>query len=433
MGAVTDITSVSRRVCPHPRTDDQVNQEMSADMESTRSDGGGPVVGTLSGLRVVDLSANMSGPYATMLLADQGADVVKIEPPDGDILRRVGTGRGGVSAYFANLNRSKRSVVVDLRKPESTVVIDRLLDGADVLVQNFRPGVAERLGLGVERVMGRHPQLVYVSISGFGQTGPLATMPAYDHIVQAFSGMAALQAPKNGDPALVRHGIVDKTTGMMAAEAALAAIIARSRTGLGCHVEISMLDVAVSLMWPDGMMNHTCLDEGIEKVPTIAASFRLTPTSDGWVALVTVTGQQWRGMLTAFNLHHRINDPEYSTSAGRLRNGGVVMREVGAVVATMQTQDVVTVLRENDVPCMPVLLLDDLAGRLDEVCPGMIERTQHPVLGTVQQPRPPAAFGGLHGQPVASPVLGADTDGVLSQAGLDDDAIAALRAANVVG
>jgi len=394
--------------------------------------GGRPSNRPLAGIRIIDLSANMSGPYATMVLADQGADVVKIEPPEGDVLRRVGTGRHGLSAYFANLNRSKRSVVIDLGKAGASDVVDRMLEGADVLVQNFRPGVAERLGLAPEAVMSRHPKLVYVSISGFGQTGELATMPAYDHVVQAFSGMAAVQAPKGGDPTLVRHGIVDKTTGLVAAEAILAAIIARDRAGVGSQVEISMLDVALSLMWPDGMMNHTCLEHDIDRAPTIAGSFRLTQTSDGWLSLVTVTEQQWRGLLIATGLQHWLDDPEFATSTARLRNGAVVMREVGATLLGMTTENAVAALRENGVPCMPALMLDELADRIEEVCPGMIERSIHPILGEIQQSRPPVSFAGDHGRTTSSPGLGAHTDAVLAEVGWNPEEIAQLRAAEIV-
>ena len=280
--------------------------------------------------------------------------------------------------------------------------------------------------------MSRHPSLVYVSISGFGRSGELASMPAYDHVVQAFSGMASLQAPRNGDPALVRHGIVDKSTGLVAAEGILAAIISRNRTGIGSHVEISMLDVALSLMWPDGMMNYTCLDEDTDHVPSIANSFRLTPTNDGWVALVTVTEQQWRGLLNATGLAHYLDDPEYSTSAARLRNGGKVMREIGSILSAMESDTVVSLFRENDVPCMPVLMLDQIAERIDDVCPGMIETSQHPILGAIQQPRPPVSFDGRHGRTASSPALGADTDAVLVEAGVQPEEIVEMRLAGLV-
>ncbi|MDX2378812.1 MAG: CoA transferase, partial [Acidimicrobiia bacterium] len=234
--------------------------------------------GPLSGFRILDLTANMTGPYATMILAEQGAEVVKIEPPGGEVIRSVGTGRPGLSVYFANLNRGKRSIVVDLKKDAGRALVRRLAVGAEVFVQNFRPGVIDEMGLGAEVMRAADPALVYVSISGFGRIGPYAEAPAYDHVVQALSGMAARNAhPKVGEPALVRHGVVDKTTGLLASQAITAALLARERTGLGDHVELTMVDAALHYLWPDGMMNHTTLDED-PHLPDLGAGFRLTET-----------------------------------------------------------------------------------------------------------------------------------------------------------
>jgi crotonobetainyl-CoA:carnitine CoA-transferase CaiB-like acyl-CoA transferase len=388
--------------------------------------------GLLSGLRVVDLTANMSGPYATMLLADQGADVIKVEPPRGEVVRRVGTGRDGFSAYFANLNRSKRSIVVDLRQPGAPEVIVRLVEGADVLVQNFRPGVLERFGLDAGKLCARFPQLIYVSISGFGQTGPLAAMPAYDHVVQSLSGMAAVQAPKGGQPTLARHGVVDKATGIMAAEAVLAALFARSRTGRGTHVELSMLDVALSFVWPDGMMNHTCLDD-VTTLPPIAGSFRLTATADGFVSLITVTDAEFRSLITAVGLQDRLEDPDLASLDDRLRNGGNVMREVGAILATLPTERVVALMREHGVPCMPVVALDDVVATIESVLPEALDETVHPTLGRIVQPRPPVLAEAYDAPTTPAPDAGAHTDAVLGEAGFSEAEVAELRRAGVVG
>jgi crotonobetainyl-CoA:carnitine CoA-transferase CaiB-like acyl-CoA transferase len=190
--------------------------------------------GPLDGVRIVDFTANMSGPYATMLLGDQGADVIKIEPLDGDALRHVGSGTADMSAYFANLNRSKRSIALDLTREESRPIIDALLDSADVVLHNFRASVAERLGLEGPDVRRGRPTLIYVGIGGFGTAGPYGGRPAYDHVIQALSGFAARQSDlKTGEPNLVRQGVIDKTTGVMAAQAVTAALFERTRTGVG--------------------------------------------------------------------------------------------------------------------------------------------------------------------------------------------------------
>ena len=229
--------------------------------------------GPLSGYRIIDLSENMAGPFGTMVLADQGADVIKVESPRGDALRHAGSGSRAMGAYFANLNRSKRSVVVDLQRPEGRKVLDRLLEGADVVVQSFRPDAARRLGIDAATLRHNRPALVYVAIVGFGETGPLAGRPVYDHVIQAIAGMASLQADgPNGEPRLVRHGLVDKATGHVLAQSVCAALLARARTGVGEALTITMLDVALHFFWPDAMMAKTALDPevrlpGIRDVP----------------------------------------------------------------------------------------------------------------------------------------------------------------------
>ena len=187
----------------------------------------------LAGIRIIDLTTNMSGPLATMVLADQGADVVKVEPPAGDAIRTVGTGHAGMSAYFANNNRGKRSIAIDLTKDAGRDVVRRLTADADVFAQNFRPGVVDRLGLSAQSLQAENPRLVYASISGFGTAGPLADAPAYDHVVQALSGFAAIQTAGTTEPSMVRHGVIDKATAYTLAQAITAALFQRERTGQG--------------------------------------------------------------------------------------------------------------------------------------------------------------------------------------------------------
>jgi len=389
--------------------------------------------GPLSGYRVVDLTVNMTGPLATMMLADQGADVVKVEAPQGDVIRRLGSGRAGTTAYFANLNRTKRSIVVDVRQPDGRDLVRRLAEGADVFIENFRPGVMERLGLGAEELCASHPALVYVSITGYGRTGPLSATPVYDHVVQAVSGIAARQADRSGVPALVRHGIVDKATGLSVAQAVTAALLARARTGTGSRVEVSMLDVALNFLWPDGMMNHTCLDP-VTELPPIANTFRLTETADGFVALITVTDDQWQGLMRASGRADLLEDPQFKTSADRLRNGGKGMRMIATVLAGMPTAEVVARLTEYDVPCAAVTGLDDVRTHPQVIASGSLEETIDPYLGRVVQPRPAPRFGGIPEAPRRpAPGLGEHTDEILGELGLTPDQVLDLRRRGVVG
>jgi crotonobetainyl-CoA:carnitine CoA-transferase CaiB-like acyl-CoA transferase len=384
----------------------------------------------LAGVRIIDLTSNMSGPLATMVLADQGADVVKIEPPSGDAIRSVGSGSAGMSAYFANNNRGKRSIVIDLSTEAGRDIVRRLAAGADVFAQNFRPGVIERLGLDAESLMAANERLVYASISGFGTEGPLADAPAYDHVVQALSGFAAIQTAGGGEPSMVRHGVIDKATAYTLAQAVTAALLQRERTGRGTRIDVSMLDVAIAFLWPDGMMDHT-VDEPTNVLPPTSRSFRVSPTADGQVVLVTLTGAQWSGLTSAL-LDHEGADGMADT-AERMKGGAEVMRRVRTVIANLPTDEVVARLRAADVPVAPVRQLDEVAHDPQVVASGSVRAFEHAVLGAVHQPRPAPLFDGSAIDPdPAAPRLGEHTDDVLREAGWSDDEIAKLRADSVV-
>ena len=396
------------------------------------ADGSG-VFRPMEGVRVVDITANMTGPLATLVLADQGADVVKVEPPEGDVVRRVGPGVPGTSAYFANLNRGKRSVVVDLSTGEGAELVRSLADRADVFVENFRPGVAERLGLGAGTLQARNDRLVYVSITGFGPTGPMAAAPAYDHIVQALSGIAARQAGRDGAPALVRHGIVDKATGLTAAQAITAALFARDRGHPAAVLDIAMLDAALFFLWPDAMMTETCR-ELVSDTPGITQTFRTTPTADGYVALITVTDEQFTNLLRAVDREDLL-DERVARVETRGKHGGAVMRQVGAILAAMPTAEVLERLSRHDVPCAPVVALDEVATQELVQARGSMAEVVDPLLGRIVQPVPTARLAGqTAGTPLAvAPALGAHTDEVLREVAGDADRLADLRRRGVIG
>jgi crotonobetainyl-CoA:carnitine CoA-transferase CaiB-like acyl-CoA transferase len=384
----------------------------------------------LAGVRIIDLTSNMSGPLATMVLADQGADVVKVEPPTGDAIRAIGSGHAGMSAYFANNNRGKRSIAVDLATGAGRDIVRRLTADADVFVQNFRPGVIDRLGLDPESLMAANDRLIYASISGFGTTGPLAGVPAYDHVVQALSGFAAIQSAGTSEPSMVRHGVIDKATAYTLAQAVTAALFQRERSGHGTRIDVSMLDVAIAFLWPDGMMDHT-VDEPSSVLPPTSRSFRVTPTADGQVVLVTLTGAQWAGLTTAL-----LDDEEsdaMSDTAERMKGGADVMRRVRTVIGGMTTEDVVARLQAADVPVAPVLQLDEIPNDPQVIASGIVRAFHHEVLGNVHQPRPAPLFDGapIDPSPMA-PRLGQHTDDVLQEAGWSATAVATLRADGIV-
>lgn len=389
--------------------------------------------GPLTGYRIIDFTANMSGPMGTMILGDQGADVVKVEPPRGDTLRRLGTSRSGISAYFANLNRSKRSVAIDLTEPAGREVADRLIDSADVVVQNFRPAAAERLGLTGAHLCGTRPRLVYASVTGFGAAGPYAGRPVYDHVIQAASGIAASQTDRqSGKPSLIRQGIVDKVTAHELAQAITAALLQRARTGVGCQVDVCMLDAAIAFLWPDGMMNHTIIEPD-SPLPSIAKSFRLTPTRDGYVAVTVVTDSQWAGVLEALDLAPHGADSRAWTAEERLRHGGEVMREMARRLGALTTEEVVATMAAHDVPCAPVVAFEDLAAHPQVLANGTIEEFEHPLLGPIRQPNPVVDFGqGSAAQLRPAPALGEHSIEVLREIGVPASEIDRLHKQGIV-
>ncbi|MBW2295742.1 MAG: CoA transferase, partial [Deltaproteobacteria bacterium] len=259
------------------------------------------MAGPLAGIKVVDCSAYITGPLATMILGDQGADVVKIEPlAIGDIMRHLGTQRGGISALFAGCNRSKRSLPLNLRESAGREVLFKLVAEADVFVQNFRPGVAERMGIDEATLRELRPDLIYVSISAFGPAGPWSSKPAFDHVVQGASGFAQIQADKEtGEPRFVLHTVVDKLTALTASQAITAALFHRERSGEGQHVELSMLGSALQFLWPDGMSRDTLLGDGVDLRPPISDAYRFVELKDGYVAIAAITPDQIKGVMRA--------------------------------------------------------------------------------------------------------------------------------------
>jgi crotonobetainyl-CoA:carnitine CoA-transferase CaiB-like acyl-CoA transferase len=380
--------------------------------------------GPLTGIRIVDFTENMAGPFGAMILADQGADVIKVESPGGDALRRRGTGTAEMSSYFANLNRSKRSLCVDLRNPRSGDVLEPLLDSADVVVHSFRPTAARRLGTDADAVRGTRPEVIHAAIVGFGTTGPWAGRPVYDHIIQATSGMADQQRQDAVDPPrLIRHGLVDKAAGYVLAQSVTAALFDRTRTHCGASLNIVMLDVAISLLWPDGMMDHTALQPTV-RGPAAALTFRLTPTQDGYLSLVVLKQQSWDNLVAALDLN------------GRLSEGarpGEILRAARAVLKSMTTAAAAEILAAHDVPCAPVVAMADMPSHPQVVANRTLVEYEHPVLGLIRQPRPVPTFPGVRAEGLrGARQLGADTTQVLGEIGLSASEIDALLADRVV-
>jgi crotonobetainyl-CoA:carnitine CoA-transferase CaiB-like acyl-CoA transferase len=395
--------------------------------------------GPLAGVRVIELAAMVSGPLATSILADQGADVIKVEAPGvGDAIRRMGSSRGGMSAIFNTVNRSKRSLVVDLRKPQGRELVMRLADDADVFVQNFRPGAVEALGFGEAALRARNPGLIYVSISGFGRRGPYASHTAYDVVIQALSGMAAIQGQgtgaTSGRPTFMRTVVCDKITAVNAAQATSAALLARERGAGGQHIEISLLDAAVAFLWPDGMEGLTYLGPGVTAPATMWGLVGIYETRDGWMTFLAINDEEFRGLAAALGRAELAADERFVTLESRLRHSGALIEIIRAAIAVESTDALCERLRREGVPCAPVLAPEAVPDDPQVRAADLIVEVEHPATGRARMPRAVGQFGGTPlGRPGPAPVLGEHTDEVLAELGLTPDEIGTLRRDGIVG
>ena len=394
------------------------------------------MTGPLSGVKIVDLSVAISGPLAVGILADQGADVVKIEQPGiGDIARFVGVAHGGVSAMFQIANRGKRSVVLDLRDARAIDVLLDLCRDADVFVQNFRPGVAERMGIGYDDLRARRSDIIYVSISGFGDSGPLAHKRVYDNVVQAQSGLTYTQAdPAVGEPQFLRQLAADKITALTAAQAISAALFARERGRGGQLIRLAMLDAAIAFVWVDCAGNETLLDNTSGRPSSAAGTMSLMRVADGFATATPLADSEFHGLCRSFGIDS--SDPDLATVGDRMRNPDklrAALRKVNAEAATTPLADAMARMEANDVPCGVAVAVRDLPHDPQVKANGLLSETTHPSIGRIQQPRTPARFSGTAAQHKPhAPTLGQHTDEVLRELGLDDPRISALRVDKVV-
>jgi len=302
----------------------------------------------LQGIRIVDLSAVFSGPMAAALLSDQGAEVIKVESLDGDTTRNIGPAKGDLSASFIAANRGKRNLAIDLKSPAAAEVLHALLARADVLIENFRPGVMARLGLADEALAQRYPSLIRLSITGFGADGPRAADKAYDAVIQALGGLAASQRdPATGAPVILASTISDKVTALTAAQAVTAALFARSRDGLGRRVEVAMLDATVAFQWPDAMYNHVWVNDAPPPLPEFGATQRVYRTADGYVASMVPQQAEFKAMCAALGAPDLPQDPRFATPQARYRHGPEVRAAIEPLMAQFDNATLEARFREH--------------------------------------------------------------------------------------
>ncbi|MGH6885322.1 MAG: CaiB/BaiF CoA transferase family protein [Geminicoccales bacterium] len=392
--------------------------------------------GALSGYKIVDLTAMISGPLATMILADQGADVIKVENPvGGDHTRAVSSRRGGFSASFLNNNRNKRSIALNLKDPRGLDVLKKLIEGADVFVQNFRPGVALRMGLGEAAVREIAPAIVYVSISGFGERGPYARKPVFDPLVQALSGLTTVQAGSDeARPRLVRTILPDKLTGITAAQAITAALLARERTGEGQHVRLSMLDSVIAFLWSSDMSNQTFVGEEAPQEKAQSFIDLIYETQDGYISVAVQTDRQWAGLSRALERPEWLEDARFRTAAGRQEHIDARLELTQEVLRERTSAEWLLRLDAEDVPCAPVLRREDVIRHPQILANETVVEIDHPRAGRLRQARPAARFSKSAAEiRTGGPLLGEHTEEVLEALGFSPAAIEDLRSAGVVG
>jgi len=390
------------------------------------------VQGPLEGIRVIDTTQMISGPLATMLLGDQGADVIKIEPPGGgDLVRHLGAARGGMAPTFATSNRSKRSIALDLKHPDGLAALDRLVAHADVFVQNLRPGKADALGIGEARLRELQPRLIYVSISGFGETGPYAHKRVYDPVIQALSGLADIQADRTtGRPRMVRVIIPDKVTALSAAQAITAALVARERHGVGQHVRLAMLDATVSLLWPEGMARQTFLSDRQRLGRPSLAQDLIFETADGYLTTGAVSDAEWEGLARALEHPEWLDDERFRTPTSRVKHVEARLALMADALRARPTAEWLERLDARQVPCAPVLRREELADHPQIRENELLVESEHPHAGRLREPRPAARFDRTPaGIRRPAPLLGEHTDEVLAEVGYSPGEIAALRGA----
>jgi crotonobetainyl-CoA:carnitine CoA-transferase CaiB-like acyl-CoA transferase len=390
----------------------------------------------LDGVRIIDMSTVLMGPYATQILGDYGADVIKVEPPSGDVMRMAGPMHSpGMGPLFLAVNRNKRSLVLDVKKPMGGAVLVRLCETADVFVHNVRPAALRRLDLGEEALRARNPRLVYVSLVGYGERGPYAGRPAYDDLIQGATGVASLFAG-GGEPRYVPLTIADRIVGLNAVHVILAALIDRDRVGEGQSIELPMFETMAQFVLCDhlgGRVFEPPLGPaGYSRL--LAHDRRPYATQDGYICVLVYNDKQWQGFFRAIGRTAEcLADPRLSDHATRARHYPYVYGVLAEILKTRSTADWLRLLQANDIPCAPLNNLDALIDDPHLEAVGCFSRVDHPTEGAIKLMAPTGSWSGNRpGVDRLPPRLGEHSVEVLRQAGFNDDEIDELTAQQVI-
>lgn len=392
----------------------------------------------LQGIRVLDFTQMMAGPFCTMLLADMGANVIKIEKPDGgDDIRRAGPPFiKGHSAAFLAINRNKRSIVIDLKSEDGIAIVRRMLQKTDILVQNMRPGVMERLGLAYSEVQKINPSLIYCTISGFGVTGPYKDRPGFDLVAQGMSGLMSLTGFPGGPP--VRNGvpITDLNAGMYATYGVLNAYINRLTTGIGQHVDTSLLEAGIaSTIWESSMYFATGIPPGpVGSAHPLTAPYQAFKTSDGYIMVGGANQANWERMCKAMDRHDLLNDHRFETNVSRIENLTALINILEKCFAQNTTGSWLALLEKAGVPCGPINDLANVYNDPQVHARNMMVDTNHPEAGVTQNIGIPVKLSetpGIIRRP--APILGQHTDEILTEFKYSRETVAKFRFRSILG
>ncbi len=391
----------------------------------------------LDGIRVLDLSRVLAGPYCTMMLADMGAEVVKIETPgSGDDTRQWGPPFvQGESAYFLSLNRGKRSLTLNLKSAAGKRILERLIDRSDILVENFRPGTLDRLGFSYEVVSHRNPRMVYCSISGFGQTGPLASRPGYDLILQGEGGLMSLTGFPDREPTKVGVAIADIVAGMFACQGILLALYARERTGEGQRVDIGLLDGQVAILtFQAGIYFMTGRVPGRRgnEHPMIAP-YETYRARDGYFNLAVGNDSLWQTFCQTVGLSDLLQDSRFASVSSRVENRPALNAILGKIFAEKTVAEWLQTLTKAGIPCGPIHTLADVLTHPQTLARGMVVERPHPLLGSLKLTGTPVKLSATPGAvTTAPPLLGQHTEEVLRELGYSAADVETFRKAGAV-
>ena len=387
----------------------------------------------LEGTTVIEFSTMITASLAAMMMAEQGARVIKVEPVYmGDPMRYLGTSKGGISAIFANCNRGKSSIGLDLKQRTGQKIVKSLISSADVVIHNYRPGVMEQLGLGSENLRSENPELIYTAITGFGTHGPMNNVPAYDPVVQAHSGFTAIQGTDG--PEFMRSMICDKITAYTACQAVTAALLVREKTNEGQHIDISMLDSGLFFLFPDGFMNNTLLDDEVEVRQHIAdIMYNLTETRDGDIIITTATEHHIQGVLRIAGRDDLLSDPRFASLATLIENIEEFKEMTKDGFSNMTSEEAMQKLRENDVPCAECHNLEEVLDQPQIDASGTVLVRDHPLMGSMRVVKSPSRFSGVQSEPgYHCPAHGENTESLLKEWGYTEEQITEFHQKKVI-